>query len=42
VVAAVRTVVPEFGSDVERLLSSPQLPPPDYLADAMLNALAAL
>jgi LuxR family maltose regulon positive regulatory protein len=26
-VAAVRTVVAEFGSDIERLLSAPQLPP---------------
>jgi LuxR family maltose regulon positive regulatory protein len=42
VVAAVRTVVPEFGSDIERLLSAPQLPPPVYLADAVVNALAAL
>jgi LuxR family maltose regulon positive regulatory protein len=42
VVAAVRTVIPEFGSDIERLLSAPQLPPPEHLADAMVNELAAL
>ena len=42
VVAAVRTVVPEFGSDIERLLSAPQLPPPEILADAVVNELAAL
>jgi len=42
VVAAVRTVVPEFGCDIERLLSSLQLPPPEHLADAMVNELAAL
>ena len=42
VVAAVRTVVSEFGSDIERLLSAPQLPPPEHLADAMVNELAAL
>ena len=42
VVAAVRTVVPEFGSDIERLLSAPQLPPPEHLADAVVNELAAL
>ena len=42
VVAAVRTVFPEFGSDIERLLSAPQLPPPEHLADAMVNELAAL
>ena len=42
VVAAVRTAAPEFGSDIERLLSSPQLPPPEYLADAVVNELAAL
>ena len=42
VVTAVRIVVPEFGSDIVRLLSSPQLPPPEYLADVMLNALAAI
>ena len=41
-VAAVRTVVAGFGSDIVRLLSSPQLPPPEYLADAMVNALAAI
>jgi LuxR family maltose regulon positive regulatory protein len=42
VVAAIRTVFPEFGSDIERLLSAPQLPPPEHLADAMVNELAAL
>ena len=41
-VAAVRTVVPEFGSDIVRLLSSPQLPPLEYLADAVVNELATL
>jgi LuxR family maltose regulon positive regulatory protein len=42
VVAAVRTVVPEFGSDIKRLLSSLQLPPPEHLADALVHELAAL
>jgi LuxR family maltose regulon positive regulatory protein len=41
-VAAVRTVAPDFGSDIVRLLSSPRLPPPEYLADAMVNELVAL
>ena len=41
-VAAVRTFIPEFGSAIQRVLSSPQLPPPEHLADAVANDLAAL
>ena len=42
VIAAVRTIVPEFGFDIEHLLLSAQLPPPDYLADIMISDLAEI
>jgi LuxR family maltose regulon positive regulatory protein len=40
-IAAVRTVFPEFGPKIHSLLSSPTLPPPDDLADAMVYDLDA-
>jgi len=42
VIASIRTVVSEFGANTEPLLLSPNLPPPDYLADAMVSDLAML
>jgi LuxR family maltose regulon positive regulatory protein len=39
---AIRKVVPGFGPDIEPLLSSPQLPPSNYLAEAMVSALCTL
>jgi LuxR family maltose regulon positive regulatory protein len=42
VIASIRTVVLEFGANTEPLLLSPNLPPPDYLADAMVSDLAML
>ena len=36
VIASIRTVVSEFGANTLPLLLSPNLPPPDYLADAMV------
>lgn len=41
-VAAIRTAIPEFGAGIESLLSSPILPPPDFLADTLLADLTAL
>jgi len=42
VIASIRTVVLEFGANTEPLLLSSILPPPDYLADAMVSDLASL
>ena len=42
VIASIRTVVLEFGANTEPLLLSPNLPLPDYLADAMVSDLAML
>ena len=42
VVAGIRTAVPEFGPKVWALLSAMQLPPPEYLADAMVSELETL
>ena len=42
VIASIRTVVLKFGANTEPLLLSPILPPPDYLADAMVSDLASL
>ena len=42
VIAAVRTVFPKFGTKVNKLLSSPAMPPPKYLADNLISELAAL
>ena len=42
VIASIRTVVSEFGANTLPLLLSPNLPPPDYLADAMVSDLASL
>ena len=36
VIAAVHTAVPGFGCEILPLLSSAQLPPPDYLANVMI------
>lgn len=41
-VAAIRTVVPGFGDGIEPFISLSILPPPDYLADAMISELASL
>jgi len=41
-IAAVRRAFPGFGSKIESLLSSPELPPPDYLADTLISDLVAL
>ncbi len=40
--AAVRTAVPEFGATIEASITSPELPPPDYLADVVVSDLAKL
>ena len=42
IIAAIRIVDPGFGSGIEPLLAPASLPPPDYLADAMLSAMTAL
>jgi len=42
VIASIRTVFPKFGLKIESLISSPTLPPPDYLADTLIADLAAL
>ena len=42
VLAAVRMAEPEFGSEIEPLLSAPQPPPPNYLADAVITDLEVL
>ena len=41
-IAGVRLHFPEFGVNTESLLSSPNLSPPDYLADTLISDLAAL
>ncbi len=41
-VAAVRTLVPKFGQNINRLLSTPKMPPSDYLASALVSKLATL
>lgn len=42
VVAGIRTAVPEFGAKIWALLSAVQLPPPGYIADAMVSELETL
>lgn len=42
VIASIRMVSPKFGLKIESFLSSPTLPPPDYLADVLVSELAAL
>jgi len=42
VVGGIRTAVPGFGPKVWALLSAMQLPPPEYLADAMVSELETL
>jgi LuxR family maltose regulon positive regulatory protein len=37
VIAALRSVLPGVCEEVERLLTAPTLPPPDYLADLMVS-----
>jgi LuxR family transcriptional regulator, maltose regulon positive regulatory protein len=41
-IPAVRGVFPGFGSETESLLSSPKLPPPEYLADVLISDLASV
>jgi len=41
-IAAVSRVFSGFGSEIESLLSSPELAPPDYLADTLISELDAL
>ena len=42
VIASIRKIFPQFGPQIEPLLSSPTLPPPEYLADMLISDLAAL
>jgi len=42
VIASIRRIFPQFGLRIEPLLSSPTLPPADYLADILISDLAAL
>ena len=42
VVASIRKIFPQFGSQIEQLLFSPTLPPPRYLADMLISDLDAL
>ncbi|MDD2319313.1 MAG: LuxR C-terminal-related transcriptional regulator [Geobacteraceae bacterium] len=41
-IAAVRPVVPKFGLNIERFLSMPKLPPPDYLTNAIVAEFATV
>lgn len=40
VIATIREIFPRFGLQIEPLLSSPTLPPPEYLADILISDLA--
>jgi len=40
VIASIRKIFPRFGFQIEPLLSSPTLPPLEYLADALISDLA--
>jgi LuxR family maltose regulon positive regulatory protein len=42
VIAAIRAAVQEFGVSIEPLLESPIMPPPEYLAEALVVDIAAL
>lgn len=41
-IASVRTLLPKFGINIERVLCTPKLPPSDYLANALNEELATL
>ena len=41
-ISSIRKIFPRFGPRIEPLLSSPTLPPADYLADVLISDLAAL
>ena len=40
VIASIRKIFPQFGPQTDLLLSSPTLPPPEYLADILISDLA--
>ncbi len=40
VIASIRKIFPQFGSQIDPLLSSPTLPPLEYLTDALISDLA--
>ena len=41
-IASIRTLFPQFGSQIEPQLSSPTMPPPEFLADVLISDLNAL